>query len=610
MSMFNQTLQMPPAFTTVKTLQFYDFSVQVDGPDKREGIPGEQVEFGLTISNWGNGYDIFAVRPTWSEEDCPGFLASANPHSVKVASGGTEGVACIVVVPLSAARKVYFIGVEVSSSSQELASVTKTLEIDVGQFYAIALGSPQARKTAVPGEVLSYEVVVRNAGNGLDTMTIAVLGVPAGWTALPGQGSVVLLQQEAATVVVNVVVPEMFEEAPIGSYNLRVLVCSSRSSAGAALDLVVDIVQFFKIDWMYNGQPITDDRMPIAQMGIIRPRRAMNPYERNSIDVTLEVRNGGNGDDEVALWGLGLDPRISVTLSPTRTLLLRDQTKPVKVHIEVPLDLAPGVYTTFANATSQDLTRPMKAVPIDFEVFNLDARVPPVPTYNDVVGGVTVMPELTVDVRENLTFSLRVDNAGTKPVPSVLVRVYDVYLEDGQLVRWNFFNLTTPPIAVGDKFVVGEGPFSEGDPPMSWTATVPGEHTLEFRVFLDHQSRADDDVASVVVTVKEPPIPPRTIYGQSWVIALAAVATAILVAIGYVMVMRRKPKVDKDLYGSIYGSDFEEEDPSQGPELDRVAMMPSETQEQIALYGQDRDGEVVDQVVEKPTGLDDDEVGP
>ena len=610
MSLFNQSLQMPPAFTTVRTLQYYDFSVQVDGSDRRDGIPGEQVEFALTISNRGNGFDIFAVKPTWSETDCPGFLATANPHSVKVASGGTEGVACIVVVPLDAARKIYFIGVEVSSSSNELASVTKTLEIDVGQFYAIALGSPQARKSAVPGDVLTYEVVVRNTGNGLDTMTVAVIGAPVGWTALPGQDSVVLLQREDATIVVNVAVPEVFEEAPIGSYNLTIKVCSSRSSAVAVMDLVVDIVQFYKIDWMYNGQPITDDRMPIAQIGVIRPRRAMNPYERNSIDVTLEVKNCGNGDDEVTLWGLGPDPRVDVTLSPTRTLLLRDQTKPVKVHIEVPLDLAPGVYSAFANATSRDLTRPMKAVPIDFEVFNLDASVPSVPTYNDVVSGVTVRPELTVDAREDLTFSLRVDNAGTKPVPSVLVRVYDVYLEDGQLVRWNFFNLTTPPIAVGDRFVVGEGPFSEDDPPLSWMASVPGEHTLEFRVFLDHQSRADDDVASVVVTVKEPPTPPKTIYGRSWAIVMVVVAAAILVAVGYTMVLRRRPTVDKDLYGSIYGSDFEEEAPSRGPEPDMVAMMSPETHEQVALYDQDLDGEDVDRVIEEPVDLDEDEVRP
>ena len=223
--------------------------------------------------------------------------------------------------------------------------------------------------------------------------------------------------------------------------------------------------------------------------------------------------------------------------------------------------------TFYSNATSIDIARPMKAVPIDFEVFNLDARVPPVPTYNDAVGGVTVRPELTVDAREDLTFSLRVDNAGTKPMPSVLVRAYDVHLEDGQLVRWNFFNVTTPPIAVGDKFVVGEAPFSEGDPPLSWTASVPGEHTLEFKVFLDHQSSADDDVASVVVTVKAPPPKPEPSYKQPWVIGTAAATAAILVAVGYVLVVRRKPTVDMDLYGSIYGADFADDSPSEASEV-------------------------------------------
>ncbi|GAH37168.1 unnamed protein product, partial [marine sediment metagenome] len=197
------------------------------------------------------------------------------------------------------------------------------------------------------------------------------------------------------------------------------------------------------------------------QLGSIRPRRSFNPYEKNYIDITLEVKNFGNGGDNITMSGYSPDPRITVEITPEFTLLFRDQIKFVKVHIEVPEGLLPGVYSVFANASSQDITFNERVVPLDFEIENYDARVPEIPTYIDPDVGDVVRSEVNVLPKTNLSFKLKIENNGTRPLSTVTVRVYDNYYENNVLVTWNFFNFTTPPIAVGDRYIVGERPFTQ-----------------------------------------------------------------------------------------------------------------------------------------------------
>jgi len=52
-------------------------------------------------------------------------------------------------------------------------------------------------------------------------------------------------------------------------------------------------------------------------------------------------------------------------------------------------------------------------------------------------------------------------------------------------------------------------------------------------------------------------------------------------------VLRRKPVVDKDLYSSIYGADFEEAAPVMEAEAPAAAAAAALTPEQQALYGGD-----------------------
>ena len=66
---------------------------------------------------------------------------------------------------------------------------------------------------------------------------------------------------------------------------------------------------------------------------------------------------------------------------------------------------------------------------------------------------------------------------------------------------------------------------------------------------------------------------------------MIAIATAVVIVAGYVLVLRRKPQVDADLYSSIYGGEFEDDMPVEdGPEGEADT---GPTAEQQALYGDD-----------------------
>jgi uncharacterized membrane protein len=559
MSMFNVTKQMPPAFAKVTSLQYYNFQVHVNGPDKKDGIPGEVVEFQIKIINRGNGLDTFSITPVWDTDLNPGFIASANPRTIDIDLNANGTVQYIVKVPFNAPKKTYFFTAEIESESPELAPVTKSFAIEVGQYFASEMEAPINRASTLPGGTLEFEVTVRNTGNGLDSIVIQdILGAPSTWLTYTQPPEVTLLQGQEASIKIIVIIPSKFDEAPIGSYNLTVPASSSRSDAVAELNIMIDITQFYRIEWLYQGEVITNPIRPYVPLSI-RPRRSFNPYERNYIDITLEVKNFGNGEDNIEMSGYSPDPRITVEITPGYTLLDRDQIKFVKVHIEVPEDLMPGVYSLFANVSSQDTTFTERVVPIEFEIENYDARTPAIPTYISPDGRDVVRSEINVQPSSNLSFKMWIENNGTRPLSAVTVRVFDNYYENKALVTWNFFNFTTPPIAVGDRYIVGDRPFSPTNPPLYWRANRSGDHNLVFKIFYEDQATVTNDISAVNVTVEKAPTGPNGITEEPYILAtIIAVVIAVVIVAGYVFALRRKPQVDTDLYSSIYGGDFED----------------------------------------------------
>lgn len=261
----------------------------------------------------------------------------------------------------------------------------------------------------------------------------------------------------------------------------------------------------YRIEWVYQGEDLTSPSEPVAPPGAVRPRRSFNPYEATSIEITMELKNYGDGGDNVSLEGYSADSRVFVSVIPQYTYMQKDQSKFIKVTIDVLEDLPVGIYAIFVNASSEDPGFVTRVVPLDFQIDNYDAKVPPYPTFVDPQVGDVVRSELVLPRGSNFSFKLKVENNGTRPLTGVTVRVFDAYKTGPITTRWNIFNFTTPPIAVGDRFIVGEPPFRANNPPITWWSNVSGNHVLEFRVIYEHQSETDNDYSSVNIRVTRPP---------------------------------------------------------------------------------------------------------
>jgi uncharacterized membrane protein len=501
-------LAHPPstAAVNVRALQYYNFQVSISGPNTQGCLPGEVVEFQLRVSNMGNGMDSFTPRAVFDPIEFYGFSVGFDPPVLSLERDANGSLTVIVWVPTDSLIGEFDFEVEISSSSTELPPVAKEFSIDVGQAYSVVLLPTEQTRSTIPGGLLEYQVVVTNAGNGQDSFNGVIENVPPGWTTVIQPPEVTLLPGANATVMIRVYVPADSEEAPIGYYALVFVVDSIRGKASAISLLILEVEQFFRVEWMYAGEPLTSPAVPYAQPGLIRPLRSFNPMERDTIDITLEVKNYGNGNDNVTLIATSPEWQVSPTVTPSLTLLMRDQTKFIKVSITVDTDLDPGVYDVLVYVSSQDPEFETRIMPIDFEVVGVDVSLSPTPTYVDPEMGPVVLPHIVVGPGTDMTFRLTVTNPGTHTLTSVQLRGFDGYEKDGTQMNWNFLNLTMAPLAAGDTIVLGAGPFTEANPRLEWRARTSGVHVLEFWAYYDHQWNTTNDVSTVTVTVDAPPV--------------------------------------------------------------------------------------------------------
>jgi uncharacterized membrane protein len=368
-SMFDASLQEPAAMATVRTLQYYNFKAYISGPDKKDAVPGDEVEFQLKINNSGNGMDTFTIQAIWDLELNPGFNATANPMTLDIDSMATETIQYIVKVPVNAPKKTYFLTAEINSLSPELAPITKSFAVEVGQIFGIELTCDEPWRLTIPGGNLEFEMTVRNTGNGLDSIVIQdIHGAPQGWLTYTQPPEVTLLQGKNATIKIIVIVPSAFEEPPLLGYTLTVTAKSSRSDAEDALDLTIDIEQFWRIEWMYIGEDITNPDRPVAQTGSIRPRTVIDLMDDTSATVVLTVKNYGNALDEVTLEVKNDFDHMDITIFPDSFTLVGGGTKNIHVEITVPRDGRTGVFYFHLNAISSDPSFITRVVPLDVEV--------------------------------------------------------------------------------------------------------------------------------------------------------------------------------------------------------------------------------------------------
>jgi hypothetical protein len=533
---FAPSMYKPPASAFISTLQYYGFEVGALQTHVELDRPKAQVEFLMDIHNTGNGWDTFSVHASWDAARNPGFIAAANPNTVTVAQWDVGRVVFIVLVPDDVPQGSYYFDAEVASSSPELLHWSVGFCVEVGQFYSIGMEAmPEGRSTR-NGRTVVFDVTVRNTGNGLDSVVLLkARGLPESWLVYIQPSELTLLQGQEALVEVVVVVPSDFREAPVGNYSLVIPAKSTRGNSSSEVLMTIEVTPFHDVYWLY------DDNAPSLL-------RSVNPYQQNWIGYTFEVRNFGNVRDTVGFYGTSDSPLIAVTPTPNWTALDLGESRSVAFRVEMPVDLPAGRYTCYASVLSL-VSEGMvpRVIEFEFEVERVDVSVPPIPTH--VSPDIDGWYPLELAFGSNASFKLKVENNGTLPVDHAVLRAYDNYVLDGRRVRWNFFNFTVPSIAVGDRYVVGERPFTGYNPPMYWWANVSGNHTLEFRVHLDHQAETGNDVAYLEVRVGPAPVGGSGPTEATLVTAGTVVASALIAVVAVVALFGVRMKLRQIKYG-------------------------------------------------------------
>ncbi|MCK4971482.1 MAG: hypothetical protein KAS77_13180, partial [Thermoplasmata archaeon] len=147
----------------------------------------------------------------------------------------------------------------------------------------------------------------------------------------------------------------------------------------------------------------------------------------------------------------------------------------------------------------------VRVVPVEFQVYYFDASLPAVPSYLDPDDGLVTIPRIVIAPGEEMVFEIVVTNIGSRDMPMVVIRAFDVYIKDGVSTRVNFYNLTTPPIEAGGSYRIWAGPNGVSADRIAWLSHTSGDHVLELLLFFDDQSDVTNDRCSVNITVDEPP---------------------------------------------------------------------------------------------------------
>ena len=166
-------------FTSRSTVeQDFEPKIRIGGSDTQSAEPDDEVVYTLNLTNEGNGDDDITLslrggNATW------GTLGES---SFTLAAGATETVELRVSAPKGTlAQNGYVITVR-ATSEDGVTIYDRNVFLNVQQVFDISVSiAGQTKKSGDPGDVLDYSILVKNKGNGDDTVNLALEGDNADW---------------------------------------------------------------------------------------------------------------------------------------------------------------------------------------------------------------------------------------------------------------------------------------------------------------------------------------------------------------------------------------------------------------------------------------------
>ncbi|MEW5760091.1 MAG: hypothetical protein AB1779_04935 [Candidatus Thermoplasmatota archaeon] len=158
-------------------------------PDEKTASPNEKVEYKITLDNFNPSLSLSVKLSTKPPEgwESAVLIDGRKTTEVSIPPSGTKILILSVTPPETAEANEYqgyIISVLAEQTNNPSNNVEKSVKIKVRQKYGISLsidGTNEKIGNIIPGQKVSYELKVKNNGNGEETVSILVLGFPSDW---------------------------------------------------------------------------------------------------------------------------------------------------------------------------------------------------------------------------------------------------------------------------------------------------------------------------------------------------------------------------------------------------------------------------------------------
>ena len=231
--------------TTV--LQKYDPKVSTVGFDVLSARPEEQVNFTIKIENLGNGQDDISLEliggnSSWGQLGDSSFTLESNTNATTTLR---------VTPPKDTEAKNGYI-ITIRATSEDGATIAdRNIFVNVLQIYEVSVQvAGDSSKKGDPGDELTFEITIKNKGNGEDTVSLALEGAKASWASITDE--VELLSGE--TKVVNLTV-NIDDDATVGDNDIVVNGTSEDNPSAYDTGTVkVSVNKQFKVDVVVSSK--------------------------------------------------------------------------------------------------------------------------------------------------------------------------------------------------------------------------------------------------------------------------------------------------------------------------------------------------------------------
>ena len=259
------------------TVRGYGLALSCDRP--AVGIrPATTGNFSILAHNLGNTFDTFSLR---MDSRLPaGWTASVETGSLPVPSGVNRSFNVSVVPPADALAGDYA-DFRVGATSEGNSTYTSGVDITatVDQVFDFFLSAASAEGWVLPGRMVTYSIGLDNAGNGRESVTLALAGAPEGWGAFLSGTFFILQPDERQNASLTVAAPP---KAP------------ALSSASITVEAVSGDSRRSTVSILTRASRVTGLELQLAE----GPETAA---AGTAAEFVIKVQNQGNGRDTFTL---------------------------------------------------------------------------------------------------------------------------------------------------------------------------------------------------------------------------------------------------------------------------------------------------------------------